>query len=254
MESVVPLFKSHYSIGRSILTLEQADSSKLDGPDSIIDIASQNKLERVFIIDDGMGGFLQASINLKEIGVPFHFGMRMIVCDDMDKKDEESLKTSSKIVVLCKNYEGYEQLIKISSLAAKEGFYYRPRIDYKNLEKLWSEDLMLMIPFYDSFLHNNIASYSFCVPKFSFTSPVFSLEDNGLPFDFLIKKQVLDFVAEKFETLNTQSIYYKDKKDFKSYLTFRCINNRSTLNKPNLDHMCSDSFCFENWKEQNGTA
>ncbi|MAF24969.1 hypothetical protein CL634_05275 [bacterium] len=253
MESVIPLFKSHYSIGRSILTLGRADSSKPNGPDSIIDIAAEGSLKEVFIVDDGMGGFLQASINLDEVGIAFHFGIRLVVCDDMEKKDEESLNTGSKIVILCKTYKGYEQLIKIYSLAAKEGFYYRPRIDYKNLKKLWSKDLCLMIPFYDSFLHHNVSSYSICVPKFSFTEPVFSLEDNNLPFDYLIKEKVLNFVKDKYETVNTQSIYYKDKKDFKSYLTFRCINNRSTLNRPNLEHMCSDTFSFENWKEQNGT-
>ena len=45
---------------------------------------------------------------------------------------------------------------------------------------------------------------------------------------------------------------FKDEKDFKSYLTFRCINNRTTLDKPNFEHMCSDKFSFESWK--NGTV
>jgi len=39
------------------------------------------------------------------------------------------------------------------------------------------------------------------------------------------------------------------REDFKAYLTFRCINNRTTLNKPNLEHMCSTEFSFESWKE-----
>jgi len=249
MESVIPLFKTHYSIGRSILTLEKSGDSRPNGPDSIIDIAVKDKLDSVFIVDDGMGGFLQASLNLQEEGVPFHFGVRLTVCEDMNQKGEESLSTESKMVIMCKTFTGYERLIKIYSLAAKDGFYYRPRIDYKNLESLWHDDLMLMIPFYDSFIYNNITSYSICIPKFNFTDPVFAIESNGLPFDFLIKEKVMEYVSDKYKTVNTQSIFYKDKKDFKSYLTFRCINNRSTLNKPNLDHMCSDTFCYEHWNE-----
>ena len=43
----------------------------------------------------------------------------------------------------------------------------------------------------------------------------------------------------------------KRKKDFKAYLTFRCINKRSTLDKPELEHMTSNEFCMESWKEKN---
>ena len=252
MEPAIPLFKSHYSIGRSILTLEELGASKDDGPDSIVDIASENNLKEVFLIDEGMGGFLQASINLKSAGIKFHFGIRMEVCADITEKNEESLSTSSKIVILCKNYKGYQKLIKIYSLAARDGFYYRPRIDYKNLEKLWSKDLLLVIPFYDSFIHKNITSYSLCMPKFQFTKPVFCMEDNTLPFDSLITDKILEFARDKYQMIKTQSIFYKNKKDFKSYLTFRCINNRSTLEKPQLDHMSSPEFCLESWREQNG--
>ena len=40
---MIPIFKSHYSIGRSILTLE--DKSEEDNyPDSIIEICKNNKL------------------------------------------------------------------------------------------------------------------------------------------------------------------------------------------------------------------
>ena len=53
-----------------------------------------------------------------------------------------------------------------------------------------------------------------------------------------------------YQTVNGQSIYYKRKKDFKAYLTFKAINKRTTLGKPNLEHMASDEFCFESWKEK----
>lgn len=78
-------------------------------------------------------------------------------------------------------------------------------------------------------------------------------EDNNLPFDELIKKSVLEFTNDgnDYSLVESQSVFYKNKEDFKAYLTFRCISKRTTLNKPNLEHMCSDTFCFENWKEKN---
>ena len=87
---IIPLFKSHYSLGRSILTLE-ADSSE-GGPDSIPKIAKEEGLKEVFLVDDSMGGFLQAYTNLKEIGVKLNFGVRITVCQDLNTKNEDSLQ------------------------------------------------------------------------------------------------------------------------------------------------------------------
>ena len=91
-------------------------------------------------------------------------------------------------------------------------------------------------------LHSNI-----CVPELDFTEPTYFVEDNDLPFDDLLSKKVYN-LTDKIQ--KTQSIYYKQKKDFKSYLTYKCINNRSSLDKPELEHMTSNEFCVEAWKEK----
>jgi DNA polymerase III alpha subunit len=193
-----------------------------------------------------MSGFLEGYLNAKSSKLNFKFGLRISVCNDLEEKSEEALSKTSKIVIFANNQEGYKSLIKIYTKAAQEGFYYEPRIDYKYLEKVWNEkDLTLMIPFYDSFLHKNALCGSVCVPDFKFTSPVFSVEDNDVPFNFILKRHINKFAGDKHETIKTKSIYYENKDDFKAYLTFKCINNRTTLDKPNLDHMTSNEFCLE---------
>jgi DNA polymerase-3 subunit alpha len=170
----------------------------------------------------------------------------------MSDKSEESKIKSSKIILFFKNKKGYQQLTKLYSIAAKEGFYYEPRLDYETISKNWSDDLILCIPFYDSFIFNNTLKNSLCIPQFDFTKPIFFIEDNDLPFDSLVKRKALSF-AEKngLKIYKAQSVFYKERKDFKAYLTFRCINNRSVLNKPNLDHMSSNEFCFESIHQRN---
>tara|TARA_B100000676_G_C17214536_1_gene406095 strand:+ start:134 stop:439 length:306 start_codon:yes stop_codon:yes gene_type:complete len=98
----------------------------------------------------------------------------------------------------------------------------------------------------------NCLEYSSCVPELDYVEPTFFVEDNGLPFDNMVTKRVEKFCEGKYPTQKVKSIFYKDEKDFKAYLTFRCINNRTTLDKPNFEHMCSDKFSFESWK--NGTV
>ena len=246
---VLPLFKSHFSIGRSILTLEDEEKEE-NQPDSIIDIAKDNNLKEVNLVEDNMTSFLQAYTNTKKYNINLRYGLRISINDDMNERSEESRQKTSKVVIFFKNEQGYKDLIKIFSIAAKDGFYYEPRIDFKTLKSLWSDkNLILCIPFYDSFIFNNTLRGTVCVPDLEFTKPILFIENNSLPFDHIIKDKVLAYAkANKLETLNTKSIYYKNSKDFKAYLTFRCINNRTTLNKPELSHMTSNRFSFESLK------
>ena len=246
---VMPLFKSHFSIGRSILTLEDEEKEE-NQPDSIIDIAKDNNLKEVNLVEDNMTSFLQAYTNTKKYNINLRYGLRISINDDMNERSEESRQKTSKVVIFFKNEQGYKDLIKIFSTAAKDGFYYEPRIDFKTLKSLWSDkNLILCIPFYDSFIFNNTLRGTVCVPDLEFTKPILFIENNSLPFDHIIKDKVLAYAkANKLETLNTKSIYYKNSKDFKAYLTFRCINNRTTLNKPELSHMTSNRFSFESLK------
>ena len=242
---MIPLFKSHYSLGRSILTLEDKDE-KDDYPDSIIQICKENKMKELYLVEDNMSSFLEAYSNCRKNNIKLNYGLRISVTESMTDKSEESKTKSSKIILFFKNKKGYQQLTKLYSIAAKEGFYYEPRLDYETISKNWTDDLILCIPFYDSFIFNNTLKNSLCIPQFDFTKPIFFIEDNYLTFDSLVKKKALSFAENNnLKIYKTQSVFYKERKDFKAYLTFRCINNRSVLNKPNLDHMSSNEFCFE---------
>jgi len=254
MENVLPLFKSHYSLGKSILTLEDSTEEPVSAPVSCIALCKNAGLSHLTLVEDSMSGFLQAYQNSKQHGLKLIFGLRMTICDDATEKNEESLKTNNKIIIFVKNSNGYKSLIKIFSKAARSGFYYEPRTDRTSLKDGWDEDgLLLVIPFYNSFIHRNLLENALCVPEFSFTEPLFFTEDNGIPFDDLILKAVNKITdnGKKNKTVMAKSIYYNRKEDFKAYLTFRCINKRATLDKPNIDHMTSDAFCMESWKEKN---
>ena len=135
---VVPLFKSHYSLGKSILTLKGEDLGE-NYPKSVFSLANEGNLEEVPLAEDNMSGFLEAYTNSKELKVKLIFGLRMTICQDMNEKSEEELSRSSKVIIFAKNSDGYKKLIKIYSDAARIGFYYVPRIDYSYLSQNWDE-------------------------------------------------------------------------------------------------------------------
>jgi DNA polymerase-3 subunit alpha len=248
--SILPCFKSHYSLGKSILTLDKPKDNLDIYPLSIFSIAKFHKLDTICLVEDSISGLLEASKNAKDNNIKLLFGLRLSVTDDVTVKNDDSHLKQSKYIIFCKNPDGYKDLIKISSFASTDGFYYEPRIDFTNLKRLWTKNLLLCVPFYDSFLHLNTLEGRNHVPNFSFTKPVFFLEDNSLPFDYLIKNKVLNFCEKNgFETLNTQSIYYYSPDDYKAYVCFRAINSRgfskkATCESPNINHLCSDTFNF----------
>jgi DNA polymerase-3 subunit alpha len=245
---VLPLIKSHYSLGKSIITLEKP-TGKDSYPTTAFDLVKSNNLDTLVLVDDNVSGLLQASKEAKECKVKLVFGLRIWITDDALEKSEAVLKKQAKYIIFVKNPKGYQDIIKIWSYASKDGFYYEPRLDFKTLKTLWNEKhLRLVVPFYDSFIHlNSFESYTH-VPQYDFTKPTFLYEDNNLPFDDYLREKVDKFTKEnKLSLIPAQSIYYKHRDDFIAYLAARCLHNRTTIEKPELNHMGSDEFNFQKW-------
>jgi DNA polymerase III alpha subunit len=250
---VIPLFTSAYSF-RSILTVAPPEKTKEGGADSIIKIAKDRGIETVFLVEDNMASFLEAKKSCGD-SINLAYGFRVTICSDATSSEEEVESTCSKYVIFAKNALGYKKLIEIATRASvdfsKKG---EPRLDFKILKSLWDEKcLLLAVPFYSSFLHRNSCNFAECVPDFSFCNPVFFWEDNLLYLDSLIQDAINMFTnfGEKYEIVKSKTIFYKNREDFAAWQTYKCIQNRSTLEAPNLEHCASREFCVESWEEQN---
>ena len=247
---VTPLFKSHYSIGKSILTLDVPDSTPGEASDSIFSIAQEEKLKDLFLVEDSLIGFLQALNVSRDLGMNLRFGLRLSMVDSLLSSDSNCVH---KIVIFARNAQGCKKLNQIYSFAFTEG---DGKIDTAHLKSFWdAESLKLVIPFYDSFIFQNLFSFSSCVPDFSFARPYFFLEENALPFDSLLTDAVKKYAASmKAERLRVKSIFYKKRSDFEAFQTYKCICGRQSFRKPslespNLDHCGSPEFSMESWKE-----
>ncbi len=251
--AMLALFKSHYSIGKSILTLDDPITHKEGGSDSVFTIAKENNLETVVLVEDSLTGFLQAKKISEKYGINLAFGLRINMKENAGEDPKQEASSSShKIIIFAKTSKGCKILNNIYSEAFSKNFN---SVDEKILKKLWKKrDLELAIPFYDSFIFNNTMKFSNCTPSFSFTDPYFITESNGLPFDAMLEERVKNYARDKQKIIKAKSIYYKNKEDVKALQTYKCICGRTfgnkTLSKPNLDHFGSDQFSFESWKEK----
>ena len=251
---MLPLFKSHFSIGKSILTLDDPKKVTEGGSDSIFKIAKDNGLKQLILVEDTLIGFFEAYKRSKEMGIQLIFGLRLSMRNSALPEDEGS---QHKVIIFAKDDLGCKLLNKIYSKAfcMNTGF-----LDYNDLKELWSEDsLKLAIPFYDSFIYINNLSFGNAVPDISFTKPTLFFEENDLALDFILKEKVKEFsINNDIPMTKVRSIYYHKKSDVKAFMAYKIICNRTfgrdrSLEKPELPHFCSDKFSFEAWKEENVT-
>lgn len=247
-KTYIPIFKSHYSIGRSILTCEEAeDDINESNPISIFTIAKKYNIDKIFLADSSFSGFIQAFQSAEKIKKQLIFGVTLVICENADKKDDESRFTESKVTVWMRNSDAYKSAIKIYSAAATKYFYYYPRLSWPLLQSMWDDNLLLTLPFYHSFLKNNILRYNYrAIPDFGKIKPVFEESNCELPFDNIIKDKLNNYIQNnQYEKIYTHPVYYFSKKCFEAYKVFRCISERTTYTRPNLDFFGSDSFDFE---------
>ena len=225
---MIPFFKTHASIGKSILRI-----------DDVYDLTKD--FEEVYFVEDSMTGFPEA---FRKFGDRLRFGLRFSMFNE--DRNEES---ESKMIAFANGDTGAKELYKL----------FTEQSDIK-IAKPWdsTKNLQYVVPFYDSFLHKNLTTFSNCVVDLPSDVP-FILEDNNLPFDCLIEDKILSYCKNHAnKCLPGKSIYYETKEDVLAFQTYKLICNRRIgrtydLSNPGLDHFGSDEFCFESWKTYSDT-
>ncbi|WP_448584194.1 DNA polymerase III subunit alpha [Thermocrinis sp.] len=120
--------------------------SLLDGAIKIKDLvkkALELGYSAVAITDHGnLFGILDFYKSLKAVGIKPLLGMEAYFTtgsrfDRKGKGSEDNItdRYNHHLILIAKNDAGLKNLYKLSSLAFKEGFYYKPRIDYELLSK-----------------------------------------------------------------------------------------------------------------------
>ncbi|MBI4157330.1 DNA polymerase III subunit alpha [Candidatus Woesebacteria bacterium] len=114
--------------------------SLLDGLskiDRLINHVKENDMDTVAISDHGvMYGVIEFYKKCKREGVKPIIGMEAYTTNINHKERPERGKFKNfHLLLLAKDKEGYQNLMKLTSIAHLEGFYYRPRVDRETLAK-----------------------------------------------------------------------------------------------------------------------
>ncbi len=120
--------------------------SLLDGAIKIDDLAQRAKelgFKAIAVTDHGnLFGAIDFYRKVKAVGIKPIIGMEAYFTtgsrfDKRQKGTEDNItdRYNHHLILIAKNREGLRNLMKLSSLSYKEGFYYKPRIDYELLQK-----------------------------------------------------------------------------------------------------------------------
>ncbi len=122
--------------------------SLLDGLQKIVPMVEHVKelgMEAVAITDHGtMSGAIELYKECSARGIKPIIGMETyIAARAHDQKDSSKDKLNYHLILLAMNNVGYQNLMRLSTIANLDGFYYKPRIDHDLLER-YSEGLIVL--------------------------------------------------------------------------------------------------------------
>jgi DNA polymerase III alpha subunit len=220
------------------------------GPQSIVKICKDNGLKSCFGVSPNLLTFPEAQTNLAKEGVEFFFGLELWVCNEPDSLTPQSQLSESKVIIRADNSQGYFDLKAIYSkvYTNRANFYHRHRSSFAEIKALWTSNLTLILPFFDSFVCQNTLTVASIVPDLPVPPLIFREVDSGLPFAPLIDAALDQFNADKkYPEQRVKTVFYPTKAHFRAWQVLRCIKERSSYQKPELPYCCSDNFSFENY-------
>jgi len=114
--------------------------SLLDGLpkiDELLDYAKKMNMDSLALTDHGnMYGVIEFYQKAKALGIKPIIGVEFyLATDGMHNKRPNIDNKQYHLVLLAKNSQGYKNLIKLTTQAWIEGYYYKPRIDNELLKK-----------------------------------------------------------------------------------------------------------------------
>jgi DNA polymerase-3 subunit alpha len=162
--------------------------------------------------------------------------------------DRNTDKTKSKkgqyyhLVLLAKDFTGYKNLMKLTSLGHTEGFYYRPRIDKELLEK-YHEGVIATSACLGGVVSKPIADgeYELAVEQAQYYKDLFGddfyieIQDHGLEKDPIVLQQAPE-IAKKLgiKIVATNDIHYIKKEHAIAHNILLMINKENSNSSAEL--------------------
>ncbi|PIT90554.1 MAG: DNA polymerase III subunit alpha [Candidatus Komeilibacteria bacterium CG10_big_fil_rev_8_21_14_0_10_41_13] len=233
--------------------------SLLDGLSKIPDLvkkAADFKMPALALTDHGsMYGIIEFYQACQKAGIKPIVGVEAYLAR-ASRFDKQSLKGSKPyhLVLLAKNHQGYQNLLKLTSLAHLEGFYYKPRIDWEILEK-HSEGLIALSACLNGELPQTILAGDINKAReialkyqktFGEDNYYLELQYNpNIPEQQIVNDQLIKFSEElNIPTVATNDCHYLNPDDAEAQDILLCIQTKKLQSDTDRLTMMGEDWSF----------
>lgn len=239
--------------------------SLLDGEGTvkkILDKAKELGQTAMAITDHGcMFGVIDFYEYAKSIGIKPVLGCEVYVAARGRKdKIHEFDSSSSHLILLAKNNEGYKNLMNIVSIGYVEGFYYRPRIDIETLREN-CEGLIALSACMSGVLSKKILASDYAEAKaaaiefteiFGKENYFIEIQDHGIYEQKMLNRELIKLARElELGIVATNDIHYVKQSDAEFQDVLMCIQMGKTIYDEDRMKMSSDQMYVKSESEMN---
>ena len=240
--------------------------SLLDGAGKIKDLVKRAKdlgMPALALTDHGnLFGALEFYQTAQKEGIKPIIGYEAYIASGnrTDKSGGTQKDSSSHLTLLAINRTGYKNLLKLSSIAYLEGFYFKPRIDKELLHQL-NDGLICLSGCASSeiakiLIEDAADSYQRAKEVAQWYRQLFGdryyleIQDHGLEIQRTVLVGTLRLAEElKIPTVATNDVHYIYQKDNDAQDMLLCVGRAELYNDPKRQKMDSDQFFFRNGSE-----
>jgi DNA polymerase-3 subunit alpha len=238
--------------------------SLLDGacriPETLA-LAKQLHMDSLAITDHGnMFGAIDFYLSALKAGIKPIIGCEMYVApkSHLEKNFNSNEEVAYHLILLAKDEAGYQNLMKLVSLAYLEGFYYRPRID-KALLSGHSKGLIGLTACLKGEVAWLLQQDRFndalkCADDYlqilGKDNLYLELQENKIPEQKKVNQGLIKISQQlSIPMVATNDVHYLTKDKAAAHEALLCIQTQTTLDDPNRMRFQTDEFYFKSPEE-----
>ena len=190
-------------------------------------------------------------------GVKPIIGCEFYVCEDISIKQGKVMGEFNHLVLIAKNNQGYKNLVKLNSIAFVDGYYYKPRIDFKTLSQ-HSEGLICLSACLAGELprlivDNRKEDARLLAQKYKDLFGEYyylELQDHNIPEQKLVNAELIKISKElDIPLVATNDVHYIKRESAEVQDVLMCIQMQKTLDDKNRLKFSSDEFYLKSGDE-----
>ncbi len=235
--------------------------SALDGAckvDDLVARAAEMGMPALAITDHGvLSGIIQFYQQCRKKGVKPIIGLEAYVVEDRFRKEGQN-EERWHLTLLARDLAGYRNLLKLGSLAFLEGYYYKPRMDYRALKE-HSEGLICLTGCASGRLSRALqngqttaaeAEVQRLLDIFGEGNVYLEMQETGIRELAEINARMAELAAKTgLKLVATNDVHYLREGDADAHDVLLCIQTGSRLSEENRMRFDSREFFFKTEEE-----